>query len=297
MSSIEYIYLDALQEFKTQFTSKNINGYGVGLKIKRGFLTDRLCLFVTVEKKLPPHLVPAQEFIPPRWRGLYTDVVEVGKLTFLQFSLRYRPVLGGTSAFFHEGSAGSHCLFVVRGAILYSLSCTHTYAWKGQEAVGQNVIQPSPFDGGTLEDDSFAVVREFIPLQTQPPGGIAEGAIAEANIEDVSFEICEYGAYMREIAPCRLGVAAVKVGRTTGLTKLKVSSCSYSTCIEGKYYFHDQILLVSDGCPVACQPGDSGAPVVELAQDRILGMLIAGSQTYVVASKMQNICSLLSVSL
>lgn len=222
-------------------------------------------------------------------------------MPFLSFTAPLSPVPAGVSAENQAGTAGTHCLPVIKNSNIYSLSCTHTYARFGEAMIGESILHPAPFDGGFMPDYLFGVLSEFIPMIPVPGTNIAEGAIAMVDPASVVFRIQGYGPYERVIGECEYGKRVSKVGRTTGVTYGYIQSCSYiylSPPYKGKEYeYQDQIFCISDRCPVFVRPGDSGSPLILVDSSRPVGMVIAGSDFTVVASKLSNISLLLGISI
>jgi hypothetical protein len=301
MSSCILEYENALEEFRKTFCSNNIHGWGVGLKFKSGKLTDKICLFVLVYKKLPPHLVPSTEFVPPVWRGLITDVCEIPQTHALSFTAPARPVPAGVSADHFKLGAATICLPVFRQDMTYLLGCTHSFAYYNAGQIGDFILQPGPTDGGFVPDFVVALLSEFIPILTPPAENIAEGAIAEIQPEDVSFFIQGWGSYNREIGDCELGKRVVKIGRSTGITYGRIASCSTIETIYfpsiGDCIFKDILRISNDGCPRLSLPGDSGSPVLRVDQNKPIGMVFAGNEYEYYAIKLTNIFSILSLTL
>ncbi len=55
-------------------------GVGIGLKQRKGIWTEEVCVRVLVSRKLPKGKVPDEVFIPPKVRGVPTDVIAVGSI-------------------------------------------------------------------------------------------------------------------------------------------------------------------------------------------------------------------------
>jgi hypothetical protein len=290
-----------LEDFQRRFRSPNIHGWGWGLKIRGGKITDIPCFFICVYKKLPPDQVPPEEFVPPEWRGFYTDVCQVPQYVALSYTAPIRPVPGGVSADHFKSTAATVCLPVVRDGRMYILGCTHSFALQNLAEIGDPIVQPSPYDGGFVPDFHIGNLKDYIPILPPPAENTAEGALVEVSPEDVCFEVAGYGSYERAIAPCAYGSRVVKVGRTSGRTYGVITSCLFRCEIFypqlGNCIFVDTIRVVSESCPQISLGGDSGAPVLVLGSFKPVGMLIGGNEYEFVAIKMSTLASLLRFSL
>ncbi|HXL03690.1 MAG TPA: hypothetical protein PLH34_02680 [Bacillota bacterium] len=152
---------------------ENVVGVGRGYKTTAGVRTSRECIVVMVKKKLPiPHL-KAEDLVPGEFRGVPTDVVEVGELRFLNERLsRMRPAQPGVSCGHYKTTAGTF------GAVVWDektgepliLSNNHVLAnatsgRDGKARHGDPILQPGAADGGTVEEDTIACLDRFIPIK------------------------------------------------------------------------------------------------------------------------------------
>ena len=55
-------------------------GVGIGLKQRKGIWTEEVCVRVLVSRKLPKGKLPDEVFVPPKVRGVPTDVIAVGSI-------------------------------------------------------------------------------------------------------------------------------------------------------------------------------------------------------------------------
>ena len=113
----------------------------------------------------------------------------------------------------------------------------------------------------------------------------------EANLSD---EIMEIGK-IEGVKSALLGMKIKKSGRTTGITTGEITQVDVTVNVqygEGKIAtFEDQIMAGK-----MCEPGDSGSAV--LTEDNyICGLLFAGSDTAMIASRIENVFDLLNVQL
>jgi hypothetical protein len=75
-----------------------------------------------------------------------------------------RPVPIGVSTGHPDITAGTVGARVTDGTNVYALSNNHVYANENLAAIGDNVLQPGAFDGGTDPADAIGTVDDFEPI-------------------------------------------------------------------------------------------------------------------------------------
>lgn len=169
----------------------NVNGVGVGYKHVGGRATDRLSIVVFVRQKVELQALSVGEMVPDELDGLATDVVEVGDLQFLMSNrrtARWRPAPGGVSVGHYRITAGT------LGAIVFDratgspliLSNNHVLAnatngSDGRAALGDAILQPGAYDGGTLDADVVGRLKRFVPVFAE---GVSVGAMRAAAADE-----------------------------------------------------------------------------------------------------------------
>ncbi len=97
-----------LKRHQTKILKKaNVVGMGVGIKIKDGQATGRLCLKVYVQKKVGKEKLSGVDLVPPQLGRIQTDVEEVGTIKPLAFTQRMRPAPPGVSIGHYKITAGT----------------------------------------------------------------------------------------------------------------------------------------------------------------------------------------------
>lgn len=178
---------------------------------------------------------------------------------------------------------------------IFILSNNHVLANSNEAEVGDAILQPGPYDGGTLTD-TIAELERFIPIDFSSGGvNYIDAAIARPlSPIDVVNDILELGP-PTGVADVELGMALLKSGRTTELTSGVVIQTDVTVAVQynpGQVAtFQDQILAgdMSAG-------GDSGSLVVD-ENNAATGLLFAGSDTVTVLSPMHYVLDLLEVEL
>jgi hypothetical protein len=294
---------------------ENVVGLGVGYKETKGVKTDRLALVVMVRKKVSAEELKEGDVIPAEIEGVITDVIEVGEIVALQARTdRWRPAPGGVSIGHYKITAGTLGVLVrdVETDEILILSNNHVMANSNDATRGDPILQPGPYDGGTVAEDTIANLERFVSIQfeSEPPpipcpfskaaAGIAnffarlvgskhrllpvviqqanqvDGALAKPVGPDVvKNEILEIGSVMED-TEAELGMEVKKSGRTTGLTTGTVQLLDASVQVGyggGKTaLFTNQILTTN-----MSQGGDSGSLLVDGEGSKAVGLLFAGS--------------------
>jgi hypothetical protein len=207
----------------------------------------------------------------------------IGRLSKQQFGARNRPLLLGSSIGHPRVAAGTLGCFVTRhGFDRYILSNNHVLANENRERIGDEILQPAPADRGLSPVDCVAALSGFTPLSHVGKNLVdAAVALVREDIEADLLTLTGLGTLQGPRASSVEGGEIVfKVGRTTGLTRGRVSAFEmddiwirYDT---GTLGFDGQIEIEPlDSTPFSLG-GDSGALIVDEAC-RAVGLLFAGN--------------------
>jgi hypothetical protein len=293
-----------------------------GEKIAGGQPTGQRCIVVGVEKKLDKDQLADAELVPSEIDGIPTDVIEFPRLRALgtctggggggcpPHDEKWRPLIGGISAIV-QGSTACTMGVIVRDSTdqrVVALTNNHCAGllydpdykvptFGSLSVVGLNMLQPSPYDGGTI-DDKYGEVKRAVAMQFGTGAGasnIVDCAISGVPVGESDFKILELvseGPYpFGEKALYSIGQQVLKVGRTTGVTPPPTTAVTSKSAVVNVDYsgggggdnnlatFTDQII-----CSAASrfsQGGDSGSAVVALINGRyrIIGLHFAGNST------------------
>ncbi len=312
----------------------NVIGVGYGHKHTRGRNTGKDSLIVLVEKKVPLEELNSNQVVPRSLDQCLLDVVEVGEVVALNRTDRQRPARPGVSIGHFRVTAGTF------GAVVYDiktgepliLSNNHVLANStsgndGRAKIGDAVLQPGKYDGGT-EEDVIAKLHRFIPIELEVSAPDCKVASVAQNIAnrlirkvrrnyEIKIERFSTAANLIDAAVARplsksyiseniidvgipkgvsqvvVGQTVKKSGRTSGTNTAQVRVVHATIKISmgeiGSATFTDQVLTTR-----MAQPGDSGAVVLD-AHDHVCGLLFAGSDTISVFGKIQNVCEKLGV--
>lgn len=160
----------------------------------------------------------------------------------------------------------------------YILSNNHVLANCNNAAIGNNIVQPGPADGGFAPRDTIAKLSDFVKLGIHNVNFV-DAAIAElCDINSVTPIIQSVGYPAAATVPAMVGMHVHKHGRTTGYTVGSVLGVSVSVSVNyaglGVLTFDDQIEIFDPNAPFG-QPGDSGSLVLEQSYNNPVGLLFA----------------------
>jgi hypothetical protein len=311
-------------------SKRNVVGVGLGYKISKGVSTGELGLIVSVKHKADVSALAAKDLVPQALDGFKTDVVETGVFRALDLNPRsqWRPAPPGVSIGHPGVTAGTFGCLVRRGNEVFILSNNHILADVNEGQRGDPILQPGVADGGTA-DDRIATLADYIPIDfgtSEPECSIAEwitktlnyvagafgsshqlqavkktpgvnrvdAALARPLSPDlVKNEILIIGAPVG-VGTVVLGMDVQKAGRTTGYTTGKITQIDATVRIdyEGPSALFTGQIVAS---PMS-QGGDSGSAVLDM-DDRVVGLLFAGSDAATIINPISEVFSALNVEL
>lgn len=318
------------------FPLPNVVGVGIGYKKTAQQRTENLSLVVYVTQKEKQRDLAPTEIIPRSIGEVATDVVEIGEVKLLtERRSKMRPALPGSSIGHRSITAGTFGA-VVRDSKTnetFILSNNHVLAnatdgRDGRAKIGDMILQPGPYDGGTT-DDAIGVLHRFVPINAElraPECTVAQmaervenrilnvvrpdykvqflKADQRGNLVDcalakplsprlVESEIIDIGS-IKGTSTMEPGMQVRKSGRTTGLTQGEVKTIATSLRVQigpGAYaLFTDQ--AVSD---IKSAGGDSGSLILD-DDNKAVGLLFAGSNKFTIINQIGNVLEQLGVS-
>lgn len=318
------------------FSKPNVVAVGIGHKLVQGKSTETLSIICSVDIKKSKASLSSAEMVPAEIQGIPTDVHPTGVIRALQDPTgRFRPAPGGVSIGHVNITAGTLGCIVKKNNTLFILSNNHVLANSNDAQVGDPILQPGPFDGGSNPADHIANLSDFVPIEFaggnggSDPCGIA-GAIAgflNALAAGVGSKTRLYQRRIQTqqadnlvdcaiaqpinandisteilnigqvagVAEATLNTPLKKMGRTTGFTTDSVQQIDVTAQVN---YGNNKIATFVDQIlagPMS-QGGDSGSAVLN-DQNQIVGLLFAGSQTTTIINRIQNVFSALNVTL
>lgn len=243
---------------------------------------------------LPARLedVPVRPAVSGKIRALAEDTTK-----------RYRPAPIGVSTGHPNVTAGTIGARVKDGdGNIYALSNNHVCADENRAEIGDPILQPGPYDGGTL-GDTFATLSDFEEIKFARGrnvfNNLMDAAIARSTPEELDRVTLSdgYGVPSGELADAEIGLPVKKYGRTTHLTEGWVDGINATVDVaysRGKVArFVDQIII---GPGTFSAGGDSGSLVVTSEGNHPVGLLFAGSDTITIANPIAPVLERFGVS-
>ena len=206
-----------------------------------------------------------------------------------------RPVPIGVSTGHPDITAGTIGARVTDGTNVFALSNNHVYANINEATLGDNVLQPGPFDGGEDPADKIGELFDFEPILFDGSDNIIDAAIAKSSTDLLGNSTPSddgYGTPNSTIALAFAGQEVQKYGRTTKLTTGKVVGINgtFNVCYKSRgpfmcnpnfiAKFVDQIVIEPGSFSSG---GDSGSLIVD-ANKNPVGLLFAGSSSHTIAN-------------
>ncbi len=186
---------------------------------------------------------------------------------------------------------------------LFVLSNNHVLADSNNAAIGDDILQPGAYDGGSIPDDIYASLYAFTPIDFSGADNTMDAAIAESDntLLGNATPSDGYGIPANQTTPPAAGQSVQKYGRTTGLTQGTIDSlhATVSVCYEGypvctlAATFVEQIIIV-DGS--FSEGGDSGSLVVTSNTNQPVALLFAGSSSHTIATPIDIVLNEFSVT-
>ncbi len=242
------------------------------------------------------------------------SVIVSGIIEAQNHRAQIRPAPGGVSVGHYQITAGTlGCLALgqraPRNRRLLMLSNNHVLANSNNAKFGDSIIQPGSHDGGRNPRDRIAILERFVPIKFGPgqvnyvdaatgwcwPSRVRKELLYEVQNRNRLFRISS------RIVGCRVNMIVGKSGRTTGLTRGRISSCNFSGYVgygDGRRaFFRDQIAIRGIGKTFSAG-GDSGSVVWSWDSQRYpVGLLFAGGGGITLANKMTRVLSALDINL
>jgi hypothetical protein len=239
------------------------------------------------------------------------DGVPVSRVVTGHFELRQdrtaraRPAPIGFSVGHPNITAGTLGARVTDGTNVYVLSNNHVIANSNNASIGDPILQPGAFDGGSQPGDVIGTLYDFQPISFSSNNQM-DAAIAIVNPNDVSGSAppgAAYGAPSTQIQSASVGMEVQKYGRTTGHTigTVAETNVTVSVCFATRGPFCSQSatfvgqFTITDGTFSA--GGDSGSLIVTTGQNRPVGLLFAGSSTRTIANPIGVVLNRFGVSI
>jgi hypothetical protein len=169
------------------------------------------------------------------------------------------------------------------------LACSSTTN-KSYASVGDEIIQPGPYDGGSVSTDTVANLSCWVPISTTE-SNFVDCALAKITV-DYDATIKDIGLPVAPIKEVVVGQKVQKSGRTTEHTTGTVTL----TGASAKVWYDDTIITFEDQIVTTwmCAGGDSGSLVLDMDKHPI-GLLFAGSDEVTIINRIKNVLESLPI--
>jgi hypothetical protein len=310
----------------------NVVGVGIGKKNGNG----ETCITAMVSSKLPVAALSREVIIPESLNGIPTDVMQVGHIQANALRTdRWRPAPGGVSIGHFKITAGTlgSVVYDARNQQKFILSNNHVLANSNDAEIGDTILQPGPYDGGTVADDTVATLLRYVPINfgsgpitcpwaeryanvgnfiarslksehrvrterlIQQTGNIVDAAVA-IPVNDEYFEdrIIDIGT-PNGTQQAEIGLFVTKSGRTTETTTGDITLINATIRVSygavGTATFEDQIVT-----GYMSQGGDSGSLLVtKFNSPKAVGLLFAGSDQATIYNPIEEVLKRLEITI
>lgn len=320
----------------------NVHAVGIGRKLVNGKPTDTLAVRLYVVQKLAASAIPPRDLLPKELHGVACDVIESpvavigkrpGKAAKKKAASarakgaatkaaspctddrreRQRPFPAGISVAERDvtaGTIGYFCRSTNPGDssdAVFILSNNHVLADVNRAAIGNDILQPGPADGGTSADrvaELFRFVRIALGGDVANRVDAAIGRIVDGIVP--STNICSIGSVTGTVRG-EEDMRVLKHGRTSGLTEGVITDESVDPLVGMDHtdpsivaLFQGQLRIERAGASTAFGlGGDSGSLVVTADSRRAVGLYFAGPESgvYGLANPIADVLEQLKIDL
>ncbi len=315
----DYLDISKIQEDEQDklLARDNVVGVAVSHKIKKDQDTGDPCLTVFVEQKLDSALLGSDQAIPRSIKKYKTDVIETGPIFaephhtedlaqdeepdvgIQTLRGRIRPVEGGYSVGHYRITAGTMATAVYDRSPFpgiprryYMLSNNHVLANSNSARIGDPILQPGPYDGGTYPRDLVARLYRFVPIRFDGRCNYVDAAIAVGEFHDLDREVYWIG-YVKGVATVGVNTIVQKTGRTTSYTTGRVTAINATVNVNygGSRVGRMCRQIVTTNMSAG---GDSGSLLCDM-NERAVGLLFAGSSSVTIHNDIRYVQALLGI--
>ena len=150
---------------KDLLSRANVVATGIGFKTAGGERTETPSIICSVEKRMEVSDLSPRDVVPSQLDGVPTDVIETGRIRAFQAPTgRFRPAPGGVSVGHRDITAGTLGCWVHRDGQWMMLSNNHVLADSNNADIGDPILQPGPYDGGSNPGDRIATLEDFVRI-------------------------------------------------------------------------------------------------------------------------------------
>lgn len=306
---------------------------GIGFKRIKGKKTNKLSVVCSVEAKKPKEALKEKDMVPKEIKGFSTDVVESGVIRAFGVTDNVRPALGGDSIGHYAITAGTLGCTVRKNGQKMILSNNHVMANSNEAQIGDMILKPGAYDGGT-PSDKIATLQDWSQISFIGDGlpdtdcSIAKGtanilnfisfilgrksrlraynleaatnlidaALAKPiNDKDVEDKIRDIGI-LDGTNSLVLGMKVQKQGRTTRYTEGIVEQIDVTTQVS---YGTNKIAVFTDQAIIVTTEGyehfsqPGDSGSAVVSGKKLVGLLFAGSDTVTIVNRIENVFNIL----
>jgi len=174
----------------------------------------------------------------------------------------------------------------------YALSNNHVLANSNDARVGDPILQPGPYDGGTYPRDLIARLSRYVPIRFGGPANYVDAAIAEGQFYQLDREIYWIG-YVKGVGVAKVGLIVQKTGRTTNYSTGRVLAVNATVNVNyggGRVAKMVRQIVTTN----MSAGGDSGSLLCNMSENAV-GLLFAGSSTVTVHNDIRYVQYLLGI--
>ena len=212
--------------------------------------------------------------------------LQLAPCTLRWHQTRNRPLLVGGSVGHFKITAGTLGCFVRERSTspVFILSNNHVLADENRAAPGDSILQPGPFDQGKKSADTIGTLARFVKLKRLSTNQV-DCAIALVN-DGLNYNYKQLTG-IGELAGLGEGLLdsgtrVAKVGRTTGVTRGKVTAFEIDNVVVaydmGELRFDGQIEIEGTEDTPFSQGGDSGSLIVNDDGEGVALLFAGGDQ-------------------
>ncbi|RLD16631.1 hypothetical protein DRI50_01345 [candidate division KSB1 bacterium] len=330
---------EALKKNRKRLHSKpNVLATGIGFRFVNGKRTDDLAIVCSVDTKVAKHRLLEKEIIPQSIDGIRTDVQPLGPFyAFQNHTARMRPAPGGVSIGHTNVTAGTlGCLVQSEGKV-YILSNNHVLANSNEAQIGDSILQPGAYDGGSFPDDFIARLSNFIPIRFESEEEEQPCAIGSTigeflngfaiilgsrtrlvptrinRIDDMNAQNLVDCAIAEPINPNDVVNEILEIGKISGVAEAELGMAvkksgrttglttgsieQIDVTVKVSYGENKTAVFVDQLMAGSMSAGGDSGSAVLNEQNQIVGLLFAGSSTSTIINRIQNVFDALNVSL
>ena len=201
-------------------------------------------------------------------------------------------------------TAGTIGARVTDGTNVFALSNNHVYAVTNSASMGDPVIQPGTYDGGSSPADIIGTLSDFETIKFNGSSNTIDAAIASTTTALLGNATPSdgYGTPSATVADPAVGLRVRKYGRTTGQTNGRIDAINAMVNVNygapnGVALFTGQIIIKPGNFSAG---GDSGSLiVVQKGGDarKPVGLLFAGGFSITVANPINDVLTRFGVTI